>query len=204
MSKKIGILALTTVLCLGLAACGSTKSTDSGKKETKTEHKATKTKKKVSSSSSSVKPDPNASERPWTYKDDVYDAGIETYRFTDWEIRDGLESGKKAIVLYCDVTNNSTKEQDPSNVYMVVHAYQKNETSDIALTPSSIALDDDGNNPLQQYEDALNNKLLPGKTVKAVMIFTLDNTKNPVKVTFEDPEFNVIGSKNYNIADKLK
>lgn len=200
MSKKIGILALTTVLCLGLAACGSTKRTDSGKKETKTEHKATKTKKKVSSSSSSVKPDPNASERPWTYKDGVYDAGIETYRFTKWEVRDALEDGKKALVLYCDITNNSTKEQDPSNIYLVVQAYQKNDTSDVDLNTSTGLPNDE----LQQYSKALYNKLLPGKTVKAVMIFTLDNTKNPVKVTFEDPEFNVIGSKNYNIADKLK
>ena len=45
--------------------------------------------------------------------------------------------------------------------------------------------------------------LLPGENVKAVMVFTLNNDK-PVRVTFEDPEFNIIGIKNYNVTDKFK
>lgn len=201
--KKNSIFTLSLLLCLGLAACGTQKNTTTSKKETKTEHKTSKIKKKISSSSSSVTPDPNASERPWTYAHDVYDAGIETYRFTKWEVRDSSQEDKKALVLYCDVTNNSTKEQDPSNVFMVVHAFQKNETSDVQLDPGTVSLDNDGNNPLQKYDDGLHNMLLPGKTVKAVMVFTLNNDK-PVRVTFEDPEFNVIGVKNYNVADKMK
>ncbi|EKW99526.1 DUF5067 domain-containing protein [Ligilactobacillus saerimneri] len=201
--KKKSIFTLCLLLCLGLAACGAQKNTTTSKKETKTEHKTSKIKKKVSSSSSSVTPDPKASERPWTYDHDVYDAGIETYRFTKWEVRDSSQKDKKALVLYCDVTNNSTKEQDPSNVFMVVHAFQKNETSDVQLDPGTVSLDNNGNNPLQKYDDGLHNMLLPGKTVKAVMVFTLNNDK-PVRVTFEDPEFNVIGVKNYNVADKMK
>ncbi|WP_317294656.1 hypothetical protein [Ligilactobacillus saerimneri] len=71
------------------------------------------------------------------------------------------------------------------------------------MDPGTVSLDNNGNNPLQKYDDGLHNMLFPGETVKAVMVFTLNNDK-PVRVTFEDPEFNVIGVKNYNVADKMK
>lgn len=157
---------------------------------------------KVVKSSSSVKPDPNASERTWTYKNNVFDAGNETYKFTGWDVMNSATEGKKVLVLYCDVTNNSTKEMDPSNVYMVVHAYQKNETSNVQLDPGMVELDENGNDPLQQYEDGMNNKLLPGKTVKAVMLFEFNND-NPVRVEFSNPEFQTIGTKSYKVSKKL-
>lgn len=189
--KKI-LSGIAVIACsIALVGCGN----NSSKSQTSSSSSVTK-------KSSSVKPDPNASERTWTYKNNVFDAGNETYKFTKWEVRDSADQGKKVLVLYCDVTNNSTKEMDPSNVYMVVHAHQKNSTSDLELDPGMVALDENGDDPLQQYEDGLNNKLLPGKTVKAVMIFTLDNT-NPVRVTFENPDFKVIGSKTYKVSKKI-
>lgn len=194
MEKNI---ILSAVVCsVLLAGCGAN-----------TNHaKTSSSVSKVSTSkvvkSSSVKPDPNASERTWTYKNNVFDAGNETYKFTGWSVMDSLNEGKKVLVLYCDVTNNSTEEMDPSNAYMVVHAYQKNETSNVQLYPGMVELDENGNDPLQQYEDGMNNRLLPGKTVKAVMLFEFNNT-NPVRVEFSNPEFETIGFKNYKVSKKL-
>lgn len=191
MRKSIAFL----IMACGIALAGCSTNTDKAKSSSSSSSSSV-------SKSSSVKPDPNASERTWTYKNNVFDAGNETYRFTKWDVMDSADQGKKILVLYCDVTNNSTKEMDPSNVYMVVGAYQKNETSDVQLTPGMAALDENGNNPLQQYEDGLYNKLLPGKTVKAVMTFTINNDK-PVRLEFENPNFETIGTKTYKVSKKL-
>ena len=195
MKKSI---VLSAVVCsMLLAGCGANTS------HTKTSSSVSKVStSKVVKSSSSVKPDPNASERKWTYKNNTFDAGNETYKVTDWDVMNSAHEGKKVLVLYCDVTNNSTEEMDPSNVYMVVHAYQKNETSNVQLGPGMVELDENGNDPLQQYEDGMYNKLLPGKTVKAVMLFEFNNT-NPVRVEFSNPEFETIGIKNYKVSKKL-
>lgn len=193
---KKNIILSAAVCSMLLAGCGAN-----------TSHtKASSSVSKVSTSkvvkSSSVKPDPNASERTWTYKNNVFDAGNETYKFTGWDVMNSVNEGKKVLVLYCDVTNNSTEEMDPSNVYMVVHAYQKNETSNVQLDPGMVELDENGNNPLQQYEDGMHNRLLPGKTVKAVMLFEFNND-NPVRIEFSNPEFETIGIKNYKVSKKL-
>ena len=195
MKKNI---ILSAVVCsVLLAGCGANTS------HTKTSSSVSKVStSKVVKSSSSVKPDPNASERKWTYKNNVFDAGNETYKFTGWSVVNSVHEGKKVLVLYCDVTNNSTEEMDPSNVYMVVHAYQKNETSNVQLYPGMVELDENGNDPLQQYEDGMNNRLLPGKTVKAVMLFEFNNG-NPVRVEFSNPEFETIGIKDYKVSKKL-
>lgn len=192
--KGFSLGALVIVCSMLLVGCGSSTS--------KTKSSSSTSSSIVSKSSSSVKPDPNASDRTWTYKNNVFDAGNETYRFTKWSVMDSVNEGKKTLVLYCDVTNNSTKEMDPSNVYMVVHAYQKNSTSDIKLDPGMVANDENGNDPLQQYEDGLNNKLLPGKTVKAVITFTINNA-NPVRVEFENSDFETIGTKTYKVSKKI-
>jgi hypothetical protein len=134
------------------------------------------------------------SKRKWTYKNNIFDAGIETYKFTKTEIRDSATVGKKVLVMYCDITNNSKKEQDPSNIYMVVHAYQKTSTADKNLSVGMIAYDDNGNDPLQKYNDGLQDKLLAGKTTHAAIMFTLVND-NDVTVTFQNPEFKTIGKK---------
>jgi beta-N-acetylglucosaminidase len=140
----------------------------------------------------SKKTDP--SKRKWTYKNNIFDAGIETYKFTKTEIRDSATEGKKVLVMYCDITNNSKKEQDPSNIYMVVHAYQKTGTADKNLSVGMNAYDDNGNDPLQKYNDGLQDKLLAGKTTHAAIMFTLVND-NDVTVTFQNPEFKTIGKK---------
>lgn len=191
MRKSIAFL----IMVCGIALAGCSTNTDKAKSSSSSSSSSV-------ARSSSVKPDPNASERTWTYKNNVFDAGNETYKFTKWDVMDSVDEGKKILVLYCDVTNNSTKEMDPSNVYMVVGAYQKNETSDVQLTPGMAALDENGNNPLQQYEDGLYNKLLPGKTVKAVMTFTINNDK-PVRLEFENPNFETIGTKTYKVSKRL-
>lgn len=125
---------------------------------------------------------------------------METYKLTKSEIRDGAEDGTKVLVIYTDITNNSKKEQDPSNVYMVVHAKQKTDTSNVELEPGMIGTDENGDNPLQQYEDNLNNALLPGKTVTGILTFKLgDNNNNPVSLEFDNSDFDKIGTKTYQI-----
>jgi hypothetical protein len=193
---KKNIILSAAVCSMLLAGCGANTN------HTKTSSSVSKVSTSKVVRSSSVKPDPNASERKWTYKNNVFDAGNETYKFTGWDVMDSANEGKKVLVLYCDVTNNSTEEMDPSNVYMVVHAYQKNETSNVQLDPGMVELDENGNDPLQQYEDGMNNRLLPGKTVKAVMLFEFNND-NTVQVEFSNPEFETIGIKNYKVSKKL-
>ncbi len=61
-----------------------------------------------------------------------------------------------------------------------------------------LALDDNGNSPLQTQEDNLNNNLLPGKTVETVLIYTLKNT-NPVELSFSNADFDTIGTKTINV-----
>ncbi len=190
--KKKYILSATLLACTGLAltACSNSNNSNSASSSKSSSSKVNKPKKVV--------PSDKAKDRTWTYKNKVFDAGIETYKFTKSEVRDSATEGKKLLVLYCDVTNNSKKEQDPSNVYMVMHAYQKTDTSNVQLDPGSAALDDNGNDPLQEYDDNLNNKLLPGKTVKACVAYELKND-NPVTVKFENSDFDTIGQEIYQI-----
>lgn len=193
---KKNIILSAAVCSMLLAGCGAN-----------TNHaKTSSSVSKVSTSkvvkSSSVKPDPKASERKWTYKNNVFDAGDETYKFTGWDVMNSANEGKKVLVLYCDVTNNSTEEMDPSNIYLVVDAYQKNEASNMRLSSGMVECDENGNNPLQQYEDALYNKLLPGKTVKAAIWFEFNND-SPVRVEFKNSELETIGIKNYKVSKKL-
>ena len=190
--KKKYILSATLLACTGLAltACSNSNNSNSASSSKSSSSKVNKPKKVV--------PSDKAKDRTWTYKNKVFDAGIETYKFTKSEVRDSATEGKKLLVLYCDVTNNSKKEQDPSNVYMVMHAYQKTDTSNVQLDPGSAALDDNGNDPLQEYDDNLNNKLLPGKTVKACVAYELKND-NPVTVNFENSDFDTIGQEIYQI-----
>lgn len=193
--KHKTILSSIALLALTLSAC-SNSNNSSNKNSSISSSKKQQTQ---SSSSSSVKPDANAKNRPWTYKNNIFDAGIETYKFTGYKVMNSSDNDKtKVLVLFCNVTNNSNKEQDPSNVYMVVHAYQKTNTSNIKLDAGMQPSDKNGDLLFQERTDNLNNKLLPGKTAKACMFFNLKNN-NPVKVTFEDSEFNEIGSKTYNL-----
>lgn len=193
---KKSIVLSAAVCSMLLAGCGANTS------HTKTSSSVSKVSTSKVVKSSSVKPDPNASERKWTYKNNVFDAGNETYKFTGWDVMNSAHEGKKVLVLYCDVTNNSTEEMDPSNVYLVVDAYQKNEASNMRLSSGMVECDENGNNPLQQYEDALYNKLLPGKTVKAAIWFEFNND-SPVRVEFKNSELETIGIKNYKVSKKL-
>lgn len=194
---KKNIILSAAVCSMLLAGCGA--NTSHAKTSSSVSKVSTS---KVVKSSSSVKPDPKASERKWTYKNNVFDAGNETYKFTGWDVVNSVNEGKKVLVLYCDVTNNSTEEMDPSNVYLVVDAYQKNETSNMRLNFGTVACYENGNDPLQQYEDALYNKLLPGKTVKTAIMFEFNND-NPVRVEFNNSESETIGIKNYKVSKKL-
>lgn len=189
MKKKL-VIAVTSLALLGMVTSACSSNNNSSNSSKSSSSKVNKPKKVV--------PSDKAKDRTWTYKNKVFDAGIETYKFTKSEVRDSATEGKKLLVLYCDVTNNSKKEQDPSNVYMVMHAYQKTDTSNVQLDPGSAALDDNGNDPLQEYDDNLNNKLLPGKTVKACVAYELKND-NPVTVKFENSDFDTIGQEIYQI-----
>jgi len=138
------------------------------------------------------------SKNKWTFKNNVFSAGIMTYKLTKSEVLDSAQDGKKVLVIYADVTNNTEKEQDPSNIYMVMHAFQKTNTANKDLVTGMVKYDETGNNPVQQQQDALHDKLLGQKTVTVAMAFTLEND-SPVTVKFDDANFKTIGEKQYNV-----
>lgn len=142
---------------------------------------------------------PTDAKHEWFFnaQKNVFYAGNETMTLTKSEVRDGLD-GTKVLVIYNTIRNNSTKEQDPSNFYMVINAKQKTATSNVDLDVGMMNSDENGNDPLQQQEDNLNNALLPGKTVETVLIFELKNT-NPVTLEFSNSNFETIGTKEYAI-----
>lgn len=183
-------LLLSTLI---FTACGS--STSSDKKADSSQASSSKVE-KASSSKTNPK---DASNDKWSFKNNTFAAGILTYKFVKSEVSDsGLDDKSKVIVLHTDITNNSDKEQDPSNIFMVLHAYQKTDTANKDLNPSSAPYDSDMNVPLQKENDALNDKLLPGKTVRAVIVYTLEN-KNDVTLKFSNADFKTIGEKIYSV-----
>lgn len=151
---------------------------------------------KATNKTSENSKDPSKSE--WTFKNDVFSAGIMTYKLTKSEVLDSSEDGKKVLVVYADVTNNTDQEQDPSNIYMVMHAFQKTDVANKDLVPGTVKYDADGNNPIQKQEDALHDKLLGKKTVGVALTFTLENS-NPVTIKFDNADYKNIGEKQYNV-----
>lgn len=166
----------------------SSSSTTSSSTKTKAEHATNK--------ASNDTTDP--SKRPWTFKNNVYAAGILTYKFTKSEVRDSVTDGKKVLVILADVTNNTDKEQDPSNIYMVMHAFQKTATANKDLEPGILKSDDNLQTPFQAETDALNDKLLGKKTTTVAISFELEND-SPVTVKFDNPDFQTIGEKTYDV-----
>lgn len=194
--KKTVLIGLGLLTAVTLAGCGNSNSANKGSSPAKTEkavNKATPTKKKTGASSV-----PTDANHEWFFKDPVFYAGNETMTLTKSEVRDSVEDGQKVLVIYNTIRNNSKKEQDPSNFYMVIHAKQKTDTSNVQLNPGMVKMNDDGNSPLQAQEDNLQNSLLPGKTVETVLIYSLKNT-NPVTVEFSNADFKTIGTKTYNV-----
>lgn len=142
-----------------------------------------------------VHPDPNASEREWTYKDNVFDAGNETYRFTKHKIM--KVEGKTYLILYVDVTNNSTKSLNPSLVTMVMHVTQ--DTPDQVKTLEDVTIATKANG-LEPFENNLYDKLKPGKAVHACIEYELADTKSPVTINFLDSTTaNTIGQKTIHL-----
>jgi len=199
MKKTILLVGTMLSAALLLSACSNDRgsSKDSAEKASKVESKKS-TKQSTKKSSSEPVKIPTSPDKEWFYNDNVFYAGMETMTLTKSEIRDGIEDGEKVLVIYNTIKNNSDEEQDPSNFYMVIQAKQKNETSNVSLDVGMLALDDNGENPLQVQEDNLNNSLLPGKTVETVLMFTLKND-NPVTLEFSNNEFEVIGTKTYSV-----
>ena len=136
-----------------------------------------------------VKPDPNAENRTWTYKNNVFDAGNETYYFTKTKVV--KEDGEKYLILYCDVTNNSTKEMEPHYISMVLNANQKTSSTDETLETATIGTKENG---LAKREHNLYTKVLPGKSVHACLQYKLVNN-SPVTLSFQDAYGNTIGTK---------
>ncbi|WPH55781.1 DUF5067 domain-containing protein [Lacticaseibacillus paracasei] len=194
--KKTVLIGLGLLTAVTLAGCGNSNSSSKGSSPAKTEkavNKATPAKKKTDNSSV-----PTDANHEWFFKDPVFYAGNETMTLTKSEVRDSVEDGQKVLVIYNTIRNNSKKEQDPSNFYMVIHAKQKTDTSNVQLNPGTIKLNDDGSDPVQSQEDNLQNSLLPGKTVETVLIYSLKNT-NPVTVEFSNADFKTIGAKTYSV-----
>lgn len=140
-----------------------------------------------------VKPDQNASDRVWTYKNNVFDAGNETYKFTKHKVV--KEDGEKYLILYCDITNNSTKEMEPDLVSLVMHANQKTSSTDEELETATIGTKQNG---LEKREHNLYTKILPGKSVHACIQYKLVNN-SPVTITFQNADSQTIGSKTIKI-----
>lgn len=194
--KKLALITTIALASLTLAACGNNNSND--KTTNSTSSKAEKAINKTSKKESKTSGVPTDADHKWFFKDDIFYAGNETMTLKSSEIRDGAEEGTKVLVLHTTILNNSKKEQDPSNFYMVIHAKQKTDTSNIDLNPGTLAIDENGNSPLQAEQDNLNNALLPGKKVDAILMFTLKNT-NPVTIEFSNADFSKLGTKTYNI-----
>ncbi|WIE01426.1 DUF5067 domain-containing protein [Latilactobacillus curvatus] len=194
--KKLALITTIALASLTLAACGNNNSSD--KTTNSTSSKAEKAINKTSKKESKTSGVPTDADHKWFFKDDIFYAGNETMTLKSSEIRDGAEEGTKVLVLHTTILNNSKKEQDPSNFYMVIHAKQKTDTSNIDLNPGTLAIDGNGNSPLQTEQDNLNNALLPGKKVDAILMFTLKNT-NPVTIEFSNADFSKLGTKTYNV-----
>jgi len=200
-NKSLALTGLTLLLASTLVACSSgNESTTSEKPKDVSTKAVKKSSKKEASKEESPTKIPTDDKHEWFFKDDVFYAGMETFKLTKSEIRDGFD-GTKVLVIYTDITNNSKKEQDPSNIYMVVTAKQKTDTSNVDLNTGILDSDENGDTPLQQYEDNLNNALLPGKTVTGILVFELgkDNT-NPVTLEFENSDLDTIGTKVYQVS----
>lgn len=188
---------VVVVLFVGITAIGMSGGSKDESKSSSTA--STSTSKSSSSAEKAENKTSDVSDKKWTFKNDVFDAGNMTYKITKSEVVDGAgDPGTKVLVMYMDVTNNSDKEMDPSNVYMVMHAFQNNDTSKVQLNPGMVALDDQANSPVQAEEDAMHNSLLPGKTATVVAVYQLENT-NEVKVEFSNSDFQKIGTKTYNV-----
>lgn len=189
------ISVLSVVFVLAIQSSYSKQLDDAFGKSSSSHSEKTKSEKATNKTSENSN-DP--SKDKWTFKNDVFSAGIMTYKLNKSEVLDSIEDGKKVLVIYADVTNNTDEEQEPSNIYMVMHAFQKTDTANKDLNPGMVKLNDDGNSPIQQQQDALNDKLLGKKTAPVVMIFTLEND-NPVTVKFDNANFKTIGEKQYNV-----
>lgn len=80
-SLTLGVVLISSII---LAACGNKNS------NVATNHSSSSSKMEKATSKNT---DP--SKRKWTYKNNIFDAGIETYKFTKTEIRDSATVGKK-------------------------------------------------------------------------------------------------------------
>lgn len=126
--KKILGIAIVSLCAVSLAACGSkgaenkTATTPSSKVE-KAVNKTTKAK------TAEKNVIPTDADHDWFFKDNIFYAGNETMTLNKSEVLDGIEPGSKVLVLHTTILNNSEKEQDPSNFYMVIHAKQKTDTA---------------------------------------------------------------------------
>lgn len=195
MKKVLGI-AMVSLCAVTLAACGS--KNNEKKNSTASSSHVEKAVNKTTKKASKPNTIPTDANHKWFFKDNIFYAGNETMTLVNSEVRDGAEEGTKVLVLHTTILNNSKEEQDPSNFYMVVHAKQKTDTSNVDLTPGTLSIDDNGNSPFQDEQDNLNNALLPGKKINAVLMFTLKNN-NPVTVEFSNSDFTKIGTKTYNV-----
>jgi len=91
-------------------------------------------------------------------------------------------SGKPALKINFSITNNTKTEQNVGALFMeIVTVQQHNATTSNDLSPTTLDTNgDDGN-----MEDNLN----PGATISGYYAVALEDTKNPVILSFE----NVIG-----------
>ena len=123
----------------------------------------------------------------------MFDAGNETYKFTKNKVI--KEDNEKYLILYCDITNNSTKEMEPDLVSLVMHANQKTSSTDEELEMATIGTKQNG---LEKREHNLYTKILPGKSVHACIQYKLVNN-SPVTITFQNADSQTIGSKTIKI-----
>lgn len=178
----IAIVAIVMFVILG--------NTNSKPAETAASDKNASAKSSTAVSAPTRKPSPNAGDNPWTFKNDVFDAGNLTYVLKGSEIVDGPESSKIMIIRMDATNNNSEKEMVPGTVAMVMEAHQ----NDTSLNFGFPTLTGD----LKEEVAAFNQPLASGKTAPVAVAYKLSN-EDDVKLIFQDSDFSKLGEKVYPV-----
>lgn len=196
--RKVVTVGVTLLVALLLSACGN--SSSSSKKSSSSSAKTEKLIDKTGTKDEKNEQLKKAKSEGFYLSGDTYHTNNLTYKITDKELRNSNDAGKNVLVLKMDITNTTTKKVDLQSddaLYTYIHAYQKTKNTEKKLDPGIIKSNADGSSPEQAREDASTSKLLPHKTVKGIMVFSLINSSQ-VKVTFSDKNYNEIFSKNYD------
>lgn len=206
MKIKYSVLAgLSLMLISTITACSNPtaqiKETSSPKTQISSKENTNDTKNNVSSNSKESSTESNNSDSKWSFKDDTFNTEKLSFKFIKSEIHDHYEENKKALVIFTDITNTSNEEFAPKNVTDNMVPEQKTDTANKELDPTSyISSDDPNSEQIENQNEALGDKLLPGKTTHATIIYVIDG-KNPVTLNLNNNKNQKIGSKVFDVSN---